>query len=74
MKKIFKKMKVIPMLLIASLIINTVLPKSSPFMSFAEDPNSLQADGFASQNGGTTGGKGGQTKILRLQSNQKMQK
>ena len=61
MKKIFKKMKVIPMLLIASLIINTVLPKSSPFMSFAEDPNSLQADGFASQNGGTTGGKGGQT-------------
>jgi len=28
-------------------------------MSFADDADNISADGFASQNGGTTGGKGG---------------
>ena len=35
--------------------------KKLNFKSFAEDPNNLQADGFASQNGGTIGGERGAT-------------
>jgi pectate lyase len=58
-------MKAITFILIFSLLLNTITPKfakfDSPFLSFAENPNNLRADGFASQNGGTTGGKGGQT-------------
>ena len=54
-------MKFFTILLILDLTIDSVILKSTPFLTFAEDPNNLQADGFASQNGGTTGGKGGNT-------------
>ena len=54
-------MKSLSIFFICLLLLNAIMPKSSNFKSFAEDPNNLQADGFASQNGGTTGGKGGAT-------------
>ena len=60
-------MKKLSIILIFSLIFNLITPnlksilKLDSFQSFAEDLNNLRADGFASQNGGTTGGKGGQT-------------
>ena len=60
-------MKKLSIIFIFSLIFNLITPNLKPllkldsFQSFAEDLNNLSADGFASQNGGTTGGKGGQT-------------
>jgi len=60
-------MKEITQILIISLLLNCIIPKKSDeflnlgprIMSFADDADNLSADGFASQNGGTTGGKGG---------------
>lgn len=54
--------------LVCLLLVDAIKPKmmdknlklKKSLISLAEDANNLQADGFASLNGGTTGGKGGE--------------